>query len=376
MKVLYVQKRAHLNASGMFEGLVAAGHEVQQLVFSDSSGTRGNHLPTTQVDYYRLFHRIAKERKRHRLAVPRIGPILRLLRTFDPDVVILKTFRMHCVTVALLALLGGRTLVLLSDRPHGRGKGIDRWLGRLAPRRRIHAGGEGSPGTPVSSYGGYPSLTLPYPVAPSSTPRYGSSSAVPSHPLRLLAVTNFFNPRKRPWLLPEALGIAGLGAQFTVVYVGTGGPDADGLRRIREIEREHGLPPGQVLVDVDHDEVLRLYGECDAFVITSEREPFSVVIPEAMASGLPVICADDNGAAVCVQDGETGIVFATRDAEDLGRRLAQLAHEPEMLLRFGAAAYHASLRSGPAAWAEAFERLVVSPLPARRSWPAASATSP
>ena len=376
MKVLYVQKRAHLNVSGIFEGLVGAGHEVQQLVFSASSGARGNRLPTTQVDYYRLFRRVSTDRKRHRLAVPRIGPFIRLLWNFDPDVVILKTFRMHCVTVALLALTGGRTLVLLSDRPHGRGKGIDRWLGRFAPRRRIHAGGVGSPGASVDSYGGYPSLTLPYPVAPSPMPRYEGSSAVPSRPLRLLTVTNFFNPRKRPWLLAEALGLAGLGEHFTVTYVGTGGPDAEGIRRIRETERDHGLPAGAILVDVDPDEVVRHYRQCDAFVITSEREPFSVVIPEAIASGLPIICADDNGAAVCVRDGETGIVFATGDAGDLGRRLAELAGRPELLARFGTAAHRASLRTAPAAWVSAFERLVLSPPPARRSWPASSTTSP
>ena len=373
MKVLYVQKRAHPNAAGILAGLRDAGHDVRHLVFTREPATDPM---LTSVPFYAVFDCIRSARKRARLAVPRIRPVLRLLRTFRPDVIILKTFRVHSAVVGALAAANGSRLVLLSDRPHGRGKGFDRWFGRLAPRRRIHAGWEGKPGEEVPSWGGRASLTLPYPAPLSPTPRFHDDAPEPRMPVRLLVVTNFTNPAKQPELVSHALRDSGVAHLAHVTFIGTGAADSPVIAAIRSIEQASGLAASDILLDVPHEEVLARYAEYDLLVMPSRREGFSVVVVEAVAAGLGVICGVRNGARNCVIHEESGYVIDMSDSTELARVFAELLPRPERIRELGLAARDVRLDLSPEAWVSAFERLVLSPPPARRSWPASSTTSP
>lgn len=56
-----------------------------------------------------------------------------------------------------------------------------------------------------------------------------------------------------------------------------------------------------------NDRVSRCYGDADVLVLPSRREPWGLVVNEAMAAGLPVLAGADVGAAIdLVQDGRTG----------------------------------------------------------------------
>jgi glycosyltransferase involved in cell wall biosynthesis len=66
-------------------------------------------------------------------------------------------------------------------------------------------------------------------------------------------------------------------------------------------------------------------GTIDCLVIASTREPFSIAMLEAMASGVPVLAANSGGAADAVIPGRTGWLFRTGDPADLCARLKLLA---------------------------------------------------
>ena len=71
--------------------------------------------------------------------------------------------------------------------------------------------------------------------------------------------------------------------------------------------------------EADHDEKVRLYGGARALLYpVQSREPFGLVLVEAMACGTPVAALDKGAVHEIVDDGITGAVFADVDAMTTG----------------------------------------------------------
>jgi len=83
----------------------------------------------------------------------------------------------------------------------------------------------------------------------------------------------------------------------------------------------------------------RFYAIADSLVLPSEKEPWGMVVNEAMCFGLPVIVSDQVGAAPeLILEGENGWVVPAGDPAQLAARIAQLmALTPDERARFGAA---------------------------------------
>jgi glycosyltransferase involved in cell wall biosynthesis len=82
----------------------------------------------------------------------------------------------------------------------------------------------------------------------------------------------------------------------------------------------------------------QFYGEADVFVIASLEEGLAMVIPQALACGLPVICTTHSGGDDLVRDGVNGFVVPIRDPEAIAARLALLRDDPDRLARMKRAA--------------------------------------
>jgi len=105
------------------------------------------------------------------------------------------------------------------------------------------------------------------------------------------------------------------------------------------------------------------YAAADAVVLPSIetatfKEPWGLVLNEAMLQGAPVIASDAVGAVAggLVRDGRNGLVVPAGDADALAARLRVLAADPGLRERFGEAAREDALAYTPQAWAEAFSR--------------------
>lgn len=131
------------------------------------------------------------------------------------------------------------------------------------------------------------------------------------------------------------------------LFVGDG-PERAFLEREVASARFEGFLSGEDLATA--------YASSDIFVFPSDTETFGNVTLEAMASGLPTVCADATGSRSLVQAGVTGYLAEVGDAEGLYRAVAELAGDPERRRAMGAAARARSLQFS---WDRAMEGLLV-----------------
>ena len=69
---------------------------------------------------------------------------------------------------------------------------------------------------------------------------------------------------------------------------------------------------------VAYDEIFKYYAIADVYILPTIEDNWSLVVPEAMACGLPVATSIYNGCHVeLIQDGENGFVFDTFNQESI-----------------------------------------------------------
>jgi glycosyltransferase involved in cell wall biosynthesis len=106
-----------------------------------------------------------------------------------------------------------------------------------------------------------------------------------------------------------------------------------------------GAPAGvSCIAPVSARRLREMYADADVLVVPSIRtrtfrEPWGLVINEAMNRGLATIASDEVGAVAggLVRDGRNGLVVGAGDVDALARAMVRLASEPELRVRLGAA---------------------------------------
>ena len=148
---------------------------------------------------------------------------------------------------------------------------------------------------------------------------------------------------------------------------------------------EHAALPGQAsrasdspIVCLGTLEPARLrdvYAACDVLVVPSVqtrtfREPWGLVVNEAMNQGLAVIASDAVGAAAggLVRDGVNGVVVPAGDPIALASAIERLARDTDLRKRLGAAGAQDVLAFNHDAWAEGFSRALLERRCLRADW--------
>lgn len=102
------------------------------------------------------------------------------------------------------------------------------------------------------------------------------------------------------------------------------------------------------------DDLAEAYASSDLFVYPSTTDTFGNVTLEAMASGLPTICADAPGSKDLVVDGQTGLLCEGDNPEAFASAIRALLDDPVRLRGMG----HAALkRSKSFTWDENMARI-------------------
>jgi glycosyltransferase involved in cell wall biosynthesis len=97
--------------------------------------------------------------------------------------------------------------------------------------------------------------------------------------------------------------------------------------------------PGEVFTGhLSGTDLATAYASSDIFLFPSETETFGNVTLEAMASGVPAVCADAVGSRALVADGETGILAPPRDTEAFKAAVTRLLEDSTIRSRKSTAA--------------------------------------
>jgi glycosyltransferase involved in cell wall biosynthesis len=75
---------------------------------------------------------------------------------------------------------------------------------------------------------------------------------------------------------------------------------------------------------VPQTELYRYYSDSSVYVLPSIEDGFGMVVSEAMACGVPVICSANAGASDILDDGVNGYVVPAGDVPALKARLSAL----------------------------------------------------
>ena len=109
---------------------------------------------------------------------------------------------------------------------------------------------------------------------------------------------------------------------------------ADYEKELRQIAIHEGVSD-RIHFTGFRDDIPKLMHACDIICHASHREPFGLVIVEAMMAGKPVIASDVTGPREIVIEGETGFLTTPGDVEALTNRLEQLLNDDQLRVRLG-----------------------------------------
>jgi len=100
------------------------------------------------------------------------------------------------------------------------------------------------------------------------------------------------------------------------------------LSKLKKVSSESGMDDICIFSGVRKDIEL-IYPALDLFVLPSLREPFGLVLLEAMASGIPVLATDSGGPSEFIESGVNGFLVVPRDSKALAEKITWILSNKE-----------------------------------------------
>lgn len=141
------------------------------------------------------------------------------------------------------------------------------------------------------------------------------------------------SPQKAPLdFLQAAAKIAEAHPQTWFMMVGDGPLRAE----VEAAAKALGIADRLVLTGLRRD-VPELMAAFDIFVLSSLWEGLPRVLPQAMATGLPIVATACDGSAEAIADGESGYLVPPGEPAALAERVIHLLDHPALIEQFGVA---------------------------------------
>lgn len=148
---------------------------------------------------------------------------------------------------------------------------------------------------------------------------------------QLIGTVTRLSPQKAPLdFVRAAAQVARTHPKAWFMMVGDGPLRAD----VEKLARELGIADRLVLTGLRRD-VPELMAAFDIFALSSLWEGLPRVIPQAMATDLPVVATACDGSAEAVEDGVTGFLVPPGQPDQLAQRLSQLLDDPDLASQMG-----------------------------------------
>ena len=279
-----------------------------------------------------------------RLLIRYPAGLLQMLRTIRPDVVVSLEFRFDCIIGALWARLNRRGYVIWSDMTchHDKRMGFLRrsnrrfllffahaLIGSCTDTLNHFSDNFGYPKSKefLSSLSGHIQEHLAAVGVPEKVPRQDDE------PVRFVYVGEL-TPRKGIDLLIRAFARLLESVPDALLTLIGKGVDLEVLKELaKELRCEHAVFfPGSVPYESVPAEMVRH----DVFILPARLDVFGLVVAEAVACGLPVICSCYAGAGNDMVK-ENGFIVNPENTEEMAAAMKTMARNPEMRQRMAEA---------------------------------------
>ncbi len=132
----------------------------------------------------------------------------------------------------------------------------------------------------------------------------------PEKKLRLINIASFVEKKNHKFLVDVAFELKQRAIDFELILIG------DGV--LKNEVREYAIKNGcaehiKFLGNVNS--VNKLLAETDIYVHSATYEPFGLVLVEAMAAGLPVVCLDGGGNKDIIEQGKNGFILTEQNCK-------------------------------------------------------------
>jgi glycosyltransferase involved in cell wall biosynthesis len=114
------------------------------------------------------------------------------------------------------------------------------------------------------------------------------------------------------------------------------------------------------------EELAALYRECDAFVFPTLMDTWGLVVNEAMAAGLPILCSTYAGCHLDLIRAENGVLFDPLDAPAFAQAIGDFWRRRDRWAEMGAASRRIVSAYTPEATAQALASAAKTAMTARR----------
>lgn len=355
MRFLYVAPRYHTNQMDIMKGLIEHGHEVCFISHYAAIIEDYSYVTPIVLGYSPLYRLIdwlyvkVIHRKDPTAIVfkiqhgfPPMGKLRRIIRNFQPDVVILRERSMYSMAAYHVCRKLGYPCILYNQNPlwsePAKTDPLHRLVGKLSPKMRMTpVMGSRKPGTAIRENDYF----VPFVIDPQRAPQDRTYFA--DDTIHILCIGKY-EIRKHHLMLLDV--VRQLKDQYkihlTLVGEATNHFQKDYCEQVRTRVKEYCMEDiVTVRTNVPRNSMEAEYLAADVYVIPSTLEMASVSQLEAMSYSLPVICSDTNGTACYVEDGVTGYQFKDCDREDLQAKLDLMLSDRERMMQMGAAGYRA-----------------------------------
>lgn len=355
MRFLYVAPRYHTNQMDIMKGLIEHGHEVCFISHYAAIIEDYSYVTPIVLGYsplYRLIDRLYVNviRRKDPTAIvfkirhgfPPMGKLRRIIRNFQPDVVILRERSVYSMAAYHICRKQGYPCILYNQNPlwsePAKTDPVHRLAAKLSPGMRMTpVMGSRKPGASIKENDYF----VPFVIDPRRAPQDRTYFA--DDTIHILCIGKY-EIRKHHLMLLDV--VRQLKEQYklhlTLVGEATNHFQKDYCGQVRERVKEYHMEDiVTVKTNVPKSSMEAEYLEADVYVIPSTLEMASVSQLEAMSYSLPVICSDTNGTACYVEDGVTGYLFKDCDREDLQVKLSLMLSDRERMMQMGAAGYQA-----------------------------------
>jgi len=146
-----------------------------------------------------------------------------------------------------------------------------------------------------------------------------------NEPVRVVNVGSFQPKKNQGFIIEIAKELEKLGINYQIDLLGDGDYKPIVQKKIAENGLENKIICHGVVKDVQ-----KWLKMSDIYLHTAWYEPFGIVLLEAMASGLPIVCLDGKGNRDIIEDGINGFFLYQQDPREFADRIEQILNDNEL----------------------------------------------